>query len=185
MGRFSSLVSAADLARRWCFDPTWWFPPACPCCGSPNVADAPCALCEARLFGAGTPPDTVAPDGTPVRAAAWFESDVRDVLHRLKFGRDTHAARAFPQRMAMVASDLIPTCDVVVPMPLSLRRRLLRGFNQAEVLAELLSEMCRLPGERRSFVACPSAPAVRHSTARPVCAISSVRSAGAESRGRA
>lgn len=98
-----------------------------------------------RGSSAGTPPETVAPDGTPVRAAAWFESDVRDVLHRLKFGRDTHAARAFPQRMAMVAADLIPTCDVVVPMPLSLRRRLLRGFNQAEVLAELLSETCGLP----------------------------------------
>lgn len=127
------------------FDACWWFPPTCPACGAVSAADRLCPPCDLRVFAPPAPSVGETPCGTRVDALAWFEGDVRGLLLRLKFGRDTHAACAFGPRLAARAADLRTRFDAIVPMPLSLLRRCVRGFNQAEVLAQPLGEATGAP----------------------------------------
>ncbi len=120
------------------FDLGWWFPPTCAGCDSVAAEDRLCPSCDVRIFARPEPPIRCAPCGTRVDALAWFEGEVRDLLLRLKFGRDTHAATAFVNKLTARAQGLRPRFDAIVPMPMSPLRRLVRGFNQAEVLASPL-----------------------------------------------
>ena len=84
------------------------------------------------------------------RAVARFDGLMRDLVHALKFA-DTHDGRRLFGRWLMSAgADLIKDADVVVPVPLSRGRLLLRRFNQAQILA---SEVARLSGKPVSATA--------------------------------
>lgn len=145
MGRDATKGSTwASRFGDW-FDACWWFPPTCPGCGAVAAADRLCPPCDLRVFAPPAPSVGETPCGTRVDALAWFDGDVRSLLLRLKFGRDTHAARAFGPRLAARAADLRSRFDAIVPMPLSLPRRCVRGFNQAELLAQPLGEATGAP----------------------------------------
>lgn len=79
-------------------------------------------------------------------AAALFffrpESGYRHICHQLKYHRNFSAGRDFAQMLAqrLAASELFRDVDVVVPVPLHPARRFRRGYNQAEVIAEVLAQ---------------------------------------------
>lgn len=55
-----------------------------------------------------------------------------------------------PERLTEIMSSstaigVVRNADLLIPVPLSRRRRLERGFNQAEVIAEAVSKSCGLP----------------------------------------
>jgi ComF family protein len=64
---------------------------------------------------------------------------MRTLVHQLKYA-DRHDARTlFGRWLAEAGRDLLPQADIIVPVPLSRLRLLLRHFNQAAVLAGELS----------------------------------------------
>ncbi len=77
------------------------------------------------------------------RAVAHYSGAMRTLVHQLKYA-DRHDARTLLGRwLADAGRDLMPGIDVIVPVPLSRLRLLLRHFNQAAVLA---GELARQTG---------------------------------------
>lgn len=69
----------------------------------------------------------------------------REVVHQFKYLKKTHLRFTLARWMAQALEDprlREPVPDVWVPVPLHWSRRLWRGFNQAELLAEALRDGC-------------------------------------------
>ena len=73
------------------------------------------------------------------RAVAHFSGSMRTLVHQLKYA-DRHDARSLLGRwLAEAGHELLAGADVVVPVPLTRWRLVLRRFNQAAILAQELS----------------------------------------------
>lgn len=79
--------------------------------------------------------------------AVWrYQSPVSDAIRATKFGRLPFVAEA----LARLALDRLPLAelaeiDLVVPIPMPTTRRLLRGFDQAEIVARVVAAALRRP----------------------------------------
>jgi ComF family protein len=71
---------------------------------------------------------------------------VRERIHQLKFGAQLHWIPPLVDLLAMVYQDesLLPV-DLILPVPLHIRRLRERGFNQAAFLAKELGKKIGLP----------------------------------------
>lgn len=79
------------------------------------------------------------------RAVAHFGGAMRTLVHQLKYA-DRHDARTlFGRWMAEAGREVIAGTDIIVPVPLSRLRLLLRHFNQAAVLAAEVSRQTGVP----------------------------------------
>jgi competence protein ComFC len=115
--------------------------PFCSCCSQPffGAIDGgfTCANCEHRDFHFDS-------------AIARFRSRgvVRDLIHRLKYQGELHLRHPLAGWLAQGLADPRITAapfDAIVPVPLHSTRRREREFNQAEVLARLLSAKAGAP----------------------------------------
>ncbi|HXO22620.1 MAG TPA: ComF family protein [Thermoanaerobaculia bacterium] len=123
----------------------------------------PCAGCGRRLAGP-TPRGyrcgrcRAAPPACDRLLALWsYEEPLTAVVQRLKFGRLDYLGRHLANAMALELGAELAGLDLVVPVPLHWRRRLARGYNQAERIARPLALRLGLP----------FAPALRRSRATP------------------
>ena len=120
-------------------------PEECPGCGflGPGVG---CIGCIAPLSGAFRrikPPSLV--------AAAWSLGDYEGIAGRLiRQGKYRHDPRVFKRLAAHLCArcDRLPAVDVVTWVPTHWRRRLSRGFDQAQLLANPLGETMGVPVTR-------------------------------------
>ena len=69
----------------------------------------------------------------------------------LQLKREPHVPRTAAGLLREAFDRIGGSTDVVVPVPLSRRRRVERGFNQAEVLAKVISRVTGLPVDDRSL----------------------------------
>jgi ComF family protein len=107
------------------------------CAGCGEVSDEPvCDGCD-RVLDAFPVPAPRRLASLTSYAAYEFDGIVREILHRGKFQGDRAALRALAER-ASDRSDGAPPADAVVAVPLGMRRRRARGYNQAEVIASVL-----------------------------------------------
>ncbi|MEM8930867.1 MAG: ComF family protein [Acidobacteriota bacterium] len=114
-------------------------------CGRPfdGAVDAPtrCGACRRR------------PPAWEVLVWAWTYAEPLDtVVAGLKFGRLDYLGEALGQAAADVAGRrlrgpdvAVARCDAVVPVPLHWRRRMVRGFDQAERIATGVADELGLP----------------------------------------
>ena len=125
-------------------------PPLCVLCGVPMGADAPvhadeCAECRhvrRRLTAVRSFGEHRADDGV-----------LRGAVNGLKFHGNTRLAGPLGELLAPMLNDAgyalyLPgaaTITHIVPVPLHENRRRERGFNQAELLADVLAEAVGLP----------------------------------------
>lgn len=119
-----------DLCR------TRWRPPPrplCVRCGQPKALPIECRICDQWPVEFG-----------PVRSAVIIDASVRALLHQFKYHGWRRLADQFATAMAPLCSD-VPDGAELVPIPLAGRRRRLRGYNQAGVLAASLSYRTGLP----------------------------------------
>jgi ComF family protein len=79
------------------------------------------------------------------RAAAHYAGEMRTLVHRLKFADRQDVRLLCARWLHDAARDLLPGIDVIVPVPLSRVRLLLRQFNQAALLASELSRQTGVP----------------------------------------
>ncbi len=105
----------------------------CVHCGVPLPdGGASCFNCRAR------PPRHI----TAIRSCVAYEGLSRDLLKRFKYGNRDFLDRFLGRLLTAgyeIHHKLLRECDAIVPVPLHPLRRLFRGYNQAELLARVLS----------------------------------------------
>jgi ComF family protein len=99
----------------------------------PLDADGRCALCRSGVRGFDA-----------AYAFGAYEGVLRDLVHLYKYGRIKTLARPLTGLLAQ-ALPRDEAFDAAVPVPLYWRRRLQRGFNQAELLARGLARRTGIP----------------------------------------
>ena len=79
--------------------------------------------------------------------AIWYyEESVRRSLHRFKFYRAPHLANGYGRMLAAKLIQELPQgVDCITWVPVSTRRRLRRGYDQAELLARALARELKIP----------------------------------------
>jgi len=115
---------------------------------------APCLECGQPLPAAGTVLGLCAPCRGRLRPvpdnglllALWsYEAPLDAVIQALKFRRLDYLGRHLGAAMAARWGETLAGADLVVPVPLHWRRRLSRGYNQAERIARALAGRLGLP----------------------------------------
>ena len=84
---------------------------------------------------------------TDVLAAIEYSGNARPAMWRLKDDGDRRTVRFFAKEMERAVNehwdDIV--FDVIIPVPMNPKKKSARGFNQAELLAEYLSKLMRIP----------------------------------------
>ena len=122
--------------------------PCCTVCGRPftgAVTDHPCGACLQQH-----------PPWEQARAAFSYEGGCQELIQAFKYRNRFHLRRSLALLIAEQLSRFAAACqaDLLIPVPLHHDRLTMRGFNQALLLAEGLSDRWQLPllrqGLRRS-----------------------------------
>lgn len=82
------------------------------------------------------------------RSAAAFSYDTAasSLVKAIKYGNQAYLSEGLGAMMALQFERLNwPVPDVIVPVPIAWDRRLIRGFNQSQLLAESLSKFLKIP----------------------------------------
>ncbi|MDJ1157457.1 ComF family protein [Chelatococcus sp. SYSU_G07232] len=150
------------------------YPPSCIACGAATAeAHALCAPCWRGLSlierpfceRLGTPfaldiggpllsPAAIAdpPVFARARAVARHEGTARALVHRLKYGDRLELAQAMGRMMTRAGAELLADADLIVPVPLHRARLWRRRFNQAALLAEVVSRESGVPWDAFALV---------------------------------
>ena len=119
-------------------------PPFCSVCGVPFVSSLGeshvCGACQVRKK-----------HFTTARAVAYYEGPLQETLHRWKYERRISLTPFLGRWMAEGLRRCWPRprFDLLIPVPLHVKRLRERGFNQALLLTEELSRWTRIPYEKR------------------------------------
>jgi ComF family protein len=101
-----------------------------------------CAICRGRL---PAPPPAPRLSSIDALIAAWsYRPPIDEVVRRLKYGRLEYLAEDLAAGMAAAAASVGPH-HCVTAVPLHWRRRLERGYDQAELLAVSVAGRISLP----------------------------------------
>lgn len=124
--------------------------------GSAFVASPHCTICGLPFLTEGgtnhlcggcieAPPPFAA-----ARAAMLFDGPVRELIHRFKYGNKVQHSRPLGLLTAQRLGEFAAGCaaDLLIPVPLHLKRLRQRSFNQAVLLGEHLAKQWRIPLSR-------------------------------------
>ncbi|MBQ9062330.1 MAG: ComF family protein [Eubacterium sp.] len=135
----SILEKSADMVCRDCRPLVQFIgEPRCCRCGRPLETDteAYCENCKIhpRLFEKGFAPFV-------------YDGAVKEALMRLKYGHRAENARFFGKAMYVCGKQFLAETapQAVVPVPIHRERKMRRGYNQAELLAESLADLTGIP----------------------------------------
>jgi ComF family protein len=108
--------------------------PACTRCGQPLAAERHCSTCQQ------TPSQL-----DRITSCAIFAHPLRDAIHELKYNNSRNLARPLGARMVATWRHGNLTADVIIPVPLHAARQAERGYNQAALLARIVSREVGVP----------------------------------------
>lgn len=114
-------------------------PPFCKRCGYPSARSI-CKWCRYQT-----------PWFDSARSWARYSGELRATVLHLKTQENTQLALALAAHLAEILSPNW-AIDLVVPIPLSETRLRMRGFNQADLLADALAHFAQLPVAVRALV---------------------------------
>lgn len=152
------------------------FPPLCHVCGKyfpdadrlhicpscmellPAPSSPLCKVCGVPFVGAGDDHTCSSclkqpPAFDAARAAIVYDGPGRDLIHSFKYDFRTHLRRPLAFLLVRNLSDFVADRrpDLIVPVPLHIKRLRSRGFNQAVLLGELLAREWHIPLQRRAI----------------------------------
>jgi len=87
-----------------------------------------------------------------LRYVADYQGILREAIHRLKYEGDLGIALMLSEMMAQIANSTDWQLDLVMPVPLSVKRQAQRGYNQAVMLAYPLSLKLQRPLNTKGLV---------------------------------
>jgi ComF family protein len=117
--------------------------PLCRICGAPFATEGGSDhLCGGCL--------TSAPPFASARAAALFDGPVREMVHRFKYDRRVQLSRPLGLLTSHHLGEFaaLASVELVIPVPLHVKRLRQRGFNQAVLIGEILAREWRVPISR-------------------------------------
>jgi ComF family protein len=108
--------------------------PLCSCCGHPFSGSGKDHLCGSCI--------TDPPPFSAARAALSYENSTKEMIHQFKYGNRVMLRRPLGLLAAAHLNAFAITfeADLILPVPLHLRRLRERGFNQAVLLGEIFSK---------------------------------------------
>ncbi len=109
-------------------------PPLCPRCGRPQAAAGTCRECALE------PPSV---DG--IRSVAVFDGALRGAIHQFKYSYVRDLAAPLGDFLVSYWQETPLDADVIVPVPLHVRRIRERGYNQAALLAQRMGSALGMP----------------------------------------
>lgn len=113
----------------------------CDKCGRAIADDYPvCPECKAHM-----------PDYTSARSAFVYSGEIVRLIKEFKTG-EKYLAEAFADRMFPILLSQFRDADMLAFVPMTPRAVKERGYNQSELLADILSQRCRIPLERELLV---------------------------------
>jgi len=116
--------------------------PFCKQCGQHVPISGMCARCSelsSRLVA--------------IRSWVVFEGPIRHALHRIKYNQDRALAGIFANSLGRYFFDQLNwPVEMIVPVPLSSRRKKSRGYNQAALLAKPLARELDLPYHNQALM---------------------------------
>jgi ComF family protein len=124
----------------------------------PATAVPICTLCGIPFAGAGNDHvcgscSRVPPRFDAARAALAYEGASRDLIHAFKYRNKTHLRRPLAlltlERLSGFILSRRP--DLIMPVPLHRKKLASRGFNQALLLGEIISQRLEIPLGRRTL----------------------------------
>jgi ComF family protein len=132
----------------------------CPGCRDlmPPVVSPLCCVCGIPFVGAGTDHvcgrcSTMPPRFDAARAALAYDGASRDLIHAYKYRNKTHLRRPLAlltiERLSGFIQSRQP--DLIMPVPLHRKKLASRGFNQALLLGEILSQRLEIPLDRHNL----------------------------------
>jgi len=120
------------------------------------IAQPHCTICAIPFLGAGANHPCGDCISTPpsfdiARSALIYDGPARELIHGFKYDYKTHLRRPLAFLTAETLSGFVSEQkpDILLPVPLHVRRLRSRGFNQAVLIGELLASEWRIPMERR------------------------------------
>ena len=124
------------------------YPPRCAFCRRLLTEKEPgcCRFCAEKY--ARTRIERDLPHCVSCVAAFPYEDRVRESLLRYKFRCLTGFGAVYADFLAKCIDETAISCDIITWVPLSRRRRRIRGYDQAEILAEKTAEKLGLPCRR-------------------------------------
>lgn len=145
----------------------WLFPPECIGCGREGVLICSdcwhgvvranlnsCIYCGAQLPNRGVCarcehlPHAI----DELRYLAAYQDVMRTAIHRLKYERDLGIALELADMLTQIVQATNWQIDLIIPVPLSEKRKAQRGYNQAALLAYPLSLQLHLPENTKGLV---------------------------------
>ena len=115
--------------------------PRCDTCWMPLGSRSTCRRCHYQR-----------PALLGVRSAFVYQVAARDAVLALKFRGLSAVAPQMARAMAELLVEWRPPVTCIVPVPLSGRRRRLRGYNQSELLAKEVERLTGIPVGRRALI---------------------------------
>ncbi len=139
----------------------WIYPPACAVCGLPGaplcvdckseiqyITGEICSICGKSInHGKITCKECIhrKPSFDSVRSLAIYSGVIRECIHSLKYENNRALGKYFAELLIPIVRKQTWSINVVIPVPLSMKRLKERGYNQAAVIAHPLALLLEQP----------------------------------------
>lgn len=109
-------------------------PPVCVHCYSPLVSGKACQKCAYRTL-----------QFNGLRIVGTYQEPLRSYIHEFKYKGQTRLAQPLGTLLAQAYKHAGLVADMIIPVPLHPERQQQRGYNQAQLLAEVCSATLGIP----------------------------------------
>jgi ComF family protein len=89
-----------------------------------------------------------------IKAPYKYEKSIKILIHNFKYSNRFFLAKDFSDGMVniILENDLDKRADIIIPVPLFITRRFLRGYNQADLLAKEISKKINIKYENKILI---------------------------------